>query len=48
MDLEGGEDTPAAVKDINEDPGAIGEAVMLNWKLDTVTAYQLLLAMRYV
>lgn len=48
MELDGGEDTPEAVKDIGEDPGWTGEAVMLNWKLDAEIEYQLVLAMRYV
>ena len=50
MGLEVVEGTPLAVKDTRDPDGpeARGEAVMLNWKLDAETSYQLLLEMRYV
>ena len=50
MGLDVVEGTPLAVKDTRESdgPDTRGEAVMMNWKLDADTSYQLLFEMRYV
>ena len=50
MGLDVGEGTPLAVKDTRDPdgPDTRGEAVMMNWKLDADTSYQLLFEMRYV